>query len=185
MRRCVSDRLMDRVVLGAASVMVVVGLLCPVLGMADEPETLTEEDWALVPYTPFSVMQAVDVDGAQTWQVPLLTLAKYAPDYPQAYKLRGMERKHILKRAVADLLPDDFFRRRKMGFSPPLTVWFRSELRPFLEDVLAEERIRDVGVFRPEAVRRILDDHYERRANYDNQIWALLSFLLWQLKGKF
>src|SRR5262249_29519084 len=106
-------------------------------------------------------------------RVPFLDheLLEFAARIPPGYKLRGLERKYILKRAVADLLPADFFRRRKMGFSPPLTVWFRNELRPFLEDVLSFTRIRDTGVFRADSVRRILDDHYARRANYDNQIW--------------
>jgi asparagine synthase (glutamine-hydrolysing) len=114
-------------------------------------------------------------------RVPFLDheLLEYAARIPPGYKLHGMERKHILKRAVKDLLPDDFFTRRKMGFSPPLTVWFRNELRPFLEDTLAPARIRAAGVFRPEFVRRMLDDHYARRANYDNQIWALVTFMTW------
>ncbi len=114
-------------------------------------------------------------------RVPFLDheLLEYAARIPPAYKLRRLERKHILKRAVADLLPEDFFTRRKMGFSPPLTVWFRNELRSFLEDTLSQQRIRAAGVFRYESIRRILDDHYARRANYDNQIWALVTFVTW------
>ena len=29
------------------------------------------------------------------------------------------------------------------------------------------------------AVRAILDDHFSRRANYDGQIWALITFTTW------
>jgi asparagine synthase (glutamine-hydrolysing) len=114
-------------------------------------------------------------------RVPFLDhrLLEFTATVPANLKLRGMERKHILKRAVADLLPPEVLNRRKMGFSVPLTVWFRTELRPFLEDVLGEAAIRDAGVFHYPAVRRVLDDHFARRANYDNQIWGLLSFMLW------
>ena len=63
---------------------------------------------------------------------------------------------------------------------PPLAVWFREELRPFVEDTLSPAALSAGGVFRREAVRRILDDHFARRANYDNQIWALLMFVTWQ-----
>jgi hypothetical protein len=45
--------------------------------------------------------------------------------------------------------------------------------------VLGEAAVREAGVFEPAAVRRVLDDHFARRANYDNQIWGLLSFMLW------
>jgi asparagine synthase (glutamine-hydrolysing) len=115
-------------------------------------------------------------------RVPYLDheLLEYAATIPARFKLRGMERKYILKKAVADLLSPGILHRRKMGFSVPLTVWFRRELRPFLEDVLSEESILQSGVFEYGAVRRILDDHFARRVNYDNQIWGLLSFLLWQ-----
>jgi asparagine synthase (glutamine-hydrolysing) len=113
--------------------------------------------------------------------VPFLDheLLEFAARIPPGYKLRRMERKYILRRAVRDLLPDSFFERRKMGFSPPMTVWFRGELRPFVEDTLSETAIRNMGVFNYSGVRRLLDDHFARRANYDNQIWALIVFMLW------
>ena len=115
-------------------------------------------------------------------RVPYLDhrLLEFAARIPAQLKLRRMERKHLLKRAVRDLLPESFFHRRKMGFSAPLAVWFREELRDYVEDVLARPAIEAGGVFRYEAVRRILDDHFARRANYDNLIWALLVFALWQ-----
>lgn len=114
-------------------------------------------------------------------RVPFLDhhLLEFAARIPPGLKLRGMERKHILKQAVKDLLPPDFLTRRKMGFSLPLTVWFRHELRPYVEDVLSERAIREAGVFHYPAVRAILDDHFSRRANYDGQIWALITFTTW------
>jgi len=114
-------------------------------------------------------------------RVPFLDheLLEFAARIPPAYKLRGMERKHILRRAVADLLPESFFHRRKMGFSPPLTVWFRNELRSFVEDTLSESAIHEARAFRYPAVRGLLDAHFARRANYDNQIWALVIFTTW------
>ena len=66
-----------------------------------------------------------------------------------------------------------------MGFSLPLTVWFRNELRPYVEDVLSERAIREAGVFAYPAVRRILEDHFSRRSNQDGQIWALITFTTW------
>ncbi len=114
-------------------------------------------------------------------RVPFLDhlLLEYAATLPAHLKLKGMERKVVLKRAVADLLPPEIRDRRKMGFSVPLNVWFRSELRPLLEDVLAEDAVREAGVFNYSEVRRILDRHFARRANHDNQIWGLVSFMLW------
>jgi asparagine synthase (glutamine-hydrolysing) len=66
-----------------------------------------------------------------------------------------------------------------MGFSVPLTVWFRKELRTFVEDVLSPAAIQDAHVFHYPAVRRLLDDHFACRENHDNQIWGLITFMLW------
>ena len=114
-------------------------------------------------------------------RVPFLDheLLEFAARMPPEYKLGGMEKKRVLKRAVADLLPPDFMKRRKMGFSAPIAVWFREELRPFVEDTLSESSLRDTGVFEPTAVRHILDAHFARRGNFDNVIWALMCFTRW------
>jgi asparagine synthase (glutamine-hydrolysing) len=114
-------------------------------------------------------------------RVPFLdhVLLEYAATIPPELKLHRMERKAVLKRAVAPMLPPGFLKRRKMGFSAPIAVWFRDALRPFVEDTLSERAIRDAGVFRYPTVRRILDDHFSRRVNADNQIWALITFTLW------
>ncbi len=70
--------------------------------------------------------------------------------------------------------------RDRSGFSPPLSVWFREESRPYVEDTLSARALARSGVFDPSALRAILDDHFALRANYDNQIWALLVFVTWQ-----
>ncbi len=114
-------------------------------------------------------------------RVPFLDhhLLEFAARIPARHKLRGMKLKNVLKVAVRDLLPEDFFTRRKMGFSAPIAVWFRQELRSFVEEVLSPSALKEIGVFRPEAVRAILDQHFGRRANHDNVIWALISFMVW------
>lgn len=114
-------------------------------------------------------------------RVPFLDheLLEYMATVPANLKLRRMERKHILKAAVADLLPPHILNRRKMGFSVPLNVWFRGPMRDFVEDMLSESAIRQAGVFHYPAVRRLLDDHFAHRNNYEPHLWGLLTFMLW------
>jgi len=135
-------------------------------------------------YLPGDLLTLVDrVSMAHSLEVrvPFLDheLLEFAARIPPRYKLHGNQLKHALKQSVADLLPEGFLNRRKMGFSAPVAVWFRSQLRGFVEDTLSRVAIERAGVFNYAMVRRILDDHYERRANHDNQIWALISFTLW------
>ena len=51
-------------------------------------------------------------------------------------KVRGLSLKRVLKRAVADLLPDEILGRRKHGFGVPLDRWFREDLAPYTAAVL-------------------------------------------------
>ncbi len=96
---------------------------------------------------------------------------------PPELKLRGMEKKYLLKQIGYKLLPREVVDRPKKGFSVPLTVWFRDELKGFVEYVLSKKNVERTGLFNYEEVRRILDDHFSRRANFDNQIWALLNLV--------
>ncbi len=109
-----------------------------------------------------------------------LDLMDLAESLPAAMKLKGMERKHIHKRAVSAWLPPDVVRRRKMGFGVPTARWFREELRDFVHDTVfaADAAWRDH--FSPDGVAAIVAAHASGRENHERQIFALLTFELWQ-----
>ncbi len=67
-----------------------------------------------------------------------------------------------------------------MGFGVPLDSWFRGELRPLLHDTLLDSRSLSRGFFKPESVRRLVQEHDERRWDHSYRLWALLCFELWQ-----
>jgi asparagine synthase (glutamine-hydrolysing) len=94
---------------------------------------------------------------------------------PDSLKVRGREGKVALRRAFADLLPAEVTMRGKTGFGVPLGRWFRSDLRELAYDLLPSDR----GWFRPEAVRRLLDEHGSGRSDHGHQLWCLLMLELW------
>jgi len=114
-------------------------------------------------------------------RVPYLDeiVAGFALSLPTGLKVRGLQKKRILRRAAAPLLPRSLLYRRKRGFSIPAAAWLRGELEPFAREVLAPEQIRRQGYFRPETVTRLLDDHVAGREDLSRQLWGLLSFPLW------
>ena len=61
-------------------------------------------------------------------------------------------------------LPHSVLHRPKIGFDIPIHEWFRGVLRPLLLDTLTEEAVTSTGLFHWPYVRRLLDDHLERRA---------------------
>jgi asparagine synthase (glutamine-hydrolysing) len=107
-------------------------------------------------------------------------VVEFFAQLPLRYKLRGLTTKYVLKRAVRELVPSEIIRRRKQGFAIPVADWLRRDLRPLLEDHLSAERLRCAGIFRPESVRRLLDDHFACRRDNQKYLWPLLVFELWR-----
>ena len=106
-------------------------------------------------------------------------VAEFAASLPCNYKLRGVKTKYILKKAVHDLLPAFVTRRGKKGFGVPVAEWLKVKLRPLARDLLSPERVRRAGVFDPDFVARLQDEHERGVANHRKLLWTLLMFELW------
>ena len=106
-------------------------------------------------------------------------VAEFAASLPCNYKLRGLKTKYILKKAVHDMLPAFVTRRGKKGFGVPVAEWLKVKLRPLARDLLSPERVRRAGVFNPDFVARLQDEHERGVANHRKLLWTLLMFELW------
>jgi asparagine synthase (glutamine-hydrolysing) len=98
---------------------------------------------------------------------------------PSSFKLRNGAGKYLLKRAMAQALPDGILTRKKMGFGIPLADWFRGGLRDMARDVLLGPRARQRGFFRMAEVEALLATHDAGRHDYSARLWALVCFELW------
>ncbi|MDX2044073.1 MAG: asparagine synthase (glutamine-hydrolyzing) [Acidobacteriota bacterium] len=114
-------------------------------------------------------------------RVPLLdqTLIEFVQTIPASLKLRGQTTKHILKQAMADLIPNEIINRPKMGFGVPLRKWLNNELREMLYDTLTDQRARQRGLLDPQAVQSLLDEHQRGRRDNSLHLWGLLTLELW------
>ena len=106
-------------------------------------------------------------------------LMEFAASLAPSLKIRGLEKKYLLKRAMADLLPEEILHRPKQGFAVPLDQWFRRDLREMAHDILLAPRCLGRGYFRAEAVKRILDEHVSAVGRWHHQLWDLLMLELW------
>jgi len=108
-----------------------------------------------------------------------LDLVAFLGRVPPRLKLHRFDTKHLLKRAMADLLPPGIAGRAKKGFGIPVAEWFKSELREPLEDELAPARIRQQGIFEPATVERLISEHMTGRRDHRKPLWTLFVFQLW------
>jgi asparagine synthase (glutamine-hydrolysing) len=94
-------------------------------------------------------------------------------------RLRGGRSKVVLKQAFADLLPPPIRTRAKMGFGVPIDRWFRGELKDELRGVLLDPVTLGRGLFRPESVRTLIDEHTNGLRDHAYKLWGLLMLELW------
>ena len=106
-------------------------------------------------------------------------LMELAARIPSDIKFKGHRQKYILKRALEPLLPASILHRKKAGFNVPVGAWLHQGFGKRARDVLAPERVAAAGFFRPEAVRRLVDEHAARTADHSFAIWGLFCFQLW------
>jgi asparagine synthase (glutamine-hydrolysing) len=104
---------------------------------------------------------------------------EFAASLPAGLKLRGLTTKYILKRTLKKLLPSENLTRRKMGFGVPVGHWFRGQMQPFLREQLLSDKAARRGLLRPEAVRRMVDEHTSGARDYTHPLWTLLMLELW------
>lgn len=98
---------------------------------------------------------------------------------PGDLKIRNGERKWILKQAVRGVLPARILGRRKEGFSIPMKNWLRRELAPLMRSLLAPERVQARGLFEPDAVTRLIDEHVAGRENHAHTLFPLMVLERW------
>jgi asparagine synthase (glutamine-hydrolysing) len=106
-----------------------------------------------------------------------------ANEVPPTLKLHGRRRsttKHLLRSAMTDVLPDEVLRQHKAGFGAPAGEWINGPARPLVDELLAPGVLAARGWFDPAGVAGLLDRHRSGRDDYGLQIWALLTFELWQ-----
>lgn len=136
-------------------------------------------------YLPDDLMAKVDVASmavALEGRSPLLDheFLELTSKIPSNLKLKGLnKKKHILKKSLEGLIPDKILYRPKMGFSVPLDMWFRNELKDYAYRTLLSEKAVGRGIFEKKEVKRILDTHIKTTINMSYYIWNLLVLELW------
>ncbi len=113
-------------------------------------------------------------------RVPFLdpVVAELALALPTDAKVRRLQKKRLLRRAVEPLLPSDVVDGPKRGFSIPAAAWLRGPLEPTAREVLGRAELVD-----RHAALGLLDAHVARRDDHSRALWGLLCLELWRERG--
>jgi asparagine synthase (glutamine-hydrolysing) len=114
-------------------------------------------------------------------RVPFLDhpLVELMATVPARLKVHGRTKKVLMREAFRDLLPASILDRRKMGFSIPLALWLRTDLRATMDEILSEQEVCRLGYLVPNEVERIKREHLAGRTNHESKLWALINLVCW------
>jgi asparagine synthase (glutamine-hydrolysing) len=107
-------------------------------------------------------------------RVPFLDhkFVELAMSVPTAVKTRNGELKHILKKAVRGVIPDEIIDRPKQGFGVPVYEWFFGRLGDRIDDEL-RAFCQDTDFLDWRAVQQLKEE------GQGPLLWVLLNFALW------
>ena len=156
--------------------------------MVDWPVSVSEEDRRLLQYQstylPEDILFKVDrasMAASLEVRAPFLDadLVDWLARLPYRVKRRGGKGKILLKQSLQGRLPKQIMNRPKKGFGIPVAAWLRGPLQGWMTDMLAPGRIKAQGLFEPNEVSRLVDDHLASRRDNRKPLWTLLMFQIW------
>lgn len=87
--------------------------------------------------------------------------------------------KNVLRKAMADFIPDQIINRKKQGFSAPDESWYRGENAEYIKELLLSDHTVSVKYISKEYIHKIVKEHIEEHINHRLLIWSFMNFEWW------
>jgi asparagine synthase (glutamine-hydrolysing) len=109
-------------------------------------------------------------------------LVEFAFQLPWEYKVHYATGKYIHRQAMKGILPDFIANNPiKFGFNTPVSQFFKKscalKIKPI--DILLSEECINRGLFKKDALIRIINEHDSDKKNHSSLLFRLLSVELW------
>jgi asparagine synthase (glutamine-hydrolysing) len=114
-------------------------------------------------------------------RVPFLDhrVIQFAWSLPFHYKIQGGQGKHVLRELLYRYVQKNLIDRPKMGFGIPLSSWIKGPLRSWVIDTLNIQKLKSDGILNIDAVKKLVDDHLQDKADNGYMLWNILMFQSW------
>jgi asparagine synthase (glutamine-hydrolysing) len=114
-------------------------------------------------------------------RVPFLDyrLVEFIERLPPRLKLNWLTGKYLHKRALEKWLPKDVVYRKKKGFANPIEDWFRTKMRPFVEECLLSSGAAVGQYFDQKYICHLLQLDRDGKEQFRRHIYLMVSFELW------
>src|SRR3989338_3479383 len=103
---------------------------------------------------------------------------------PESDKIRGLTSKYLLRKLLKEVLPQ-VKPKRKHGFLPPLSSWFRGKYSRQLKDEITDANFRAISYLNHPYVDRLYREHLSCRHDHSGILWTLLCLKNWHRQFAF
>lgn len=116
-------------------------------------------------------------------RVPFLDkeVAKVAFSIPVEHRVDKYETKRYFRKAAGEFMPDITAERKKLGFPIPVRNWLREDkYYNIVKETLTSKEAEKF--FNTDYLVKLLDRHYNQKADNSRKIWTVYAFLVWYQK---
>jgi asparagine synthase (glutamine-hydrolysing) len=106
-------------------------------------------------------------------------LAEFCATIPPGYKVRHSRLRHIQVELAKKYLPAAVIKKKKQGFSSPLTYLLAEEFRFLYKTFLKDSRLVSKGYLEASTVNGMLKDHLEKKFDHGQRLWLLCNAEIW------
>ena len=113
-------------------------------------------------------------------RVPLLdsVLFSYAKQIPTSYLVKNKTTKYLFRDIANDKIPEEWSKRRKLGFPVPFSKWLKEEkYYQLVKETFNKPYVSKF--FNQEYINNLLSEHYQNIRNNGRKIYNIYVFLVW------
>ena len=106
-------------------------------------------------------------------------LVEFAASLPISLKIKGWQKKYLLKQAYKKHLPPEVLYQKKRGFNAPVSQWITSLIKPHYEDMMESMDPLFRTVLSREKIHCLFKRHDLKKQDHGLQLFALIMLHLW------
>lgn len=104
-------------------------------------------------------------------------IVEFAASLPVHWKMKGFQKKHILKLSQKTTLPHSTLFRSKKGFNAPISSWLIQDLQELARSVTLDSSLETW--FSKKSIEKLWQEHLNAEKDHGLKLFGLMSFGLW------
>ena len=97
---------------------------------------------------------------------------------PYQLRVNSKNTKYVMRKAALRHMPEDWAKKKKLGFPVPTRVWLKDEkYYNIVKDTFNSETAKKF--FNSEELIKFLDDHFNGKEDNSRKVWTVFIFIVW------